>query len=118
MSFNQENNREFERYTISLNVEVKFLDEQSIDQQEATLLRDISGGGARFVTTHPDHYHIGQKVDLMIELPGGTALHAKMEGLGRVAWIGELEEGEISIGLCMDDLLAFENIVDVSERDD
>ncbi len=115
MSVDHENKREFERYEISLNAEVSSLDDNASDHKETTVLRDISGGGARFVTTHPGHYSIGQKVDLTIQLPGGDALRARMEGTGRVVWMGEFEEGETSIGICMDDLMVFEHIVDGSE---
>jgi len=115
MSFNQENKREFERYDISLNAEVKSFDDLGNEHRETTVLEDISGGGARYVTIHPDHYAIGQKVDLTIQLPGGSVLNAKMEGTGRVIWMGEFEEGEISIGICMDDLMVFEHIVDGSD---
>jgi len=115
MSADHENKREYVRYEISLNAEVESLDDKANDHKEATVLRDISGGGARFVTTHPDHYSIGQKVDLTIKLPGGDALRAKMEGTGRVIWMGEFKEGETSIGISMDDLMVFEHIVDGSD---
>lgn len=115
MSDQSNNNREFERYSITLSAEVKSIDHRANDLTETAMLKDISGGGARFVTAHPGYYGIGQKVDLIIQLPGGDALNTKMEGVGRVVWMGEMDEGEISVGLCMDDLMVFEHIVDGSD---
>lgn len=115
MSHQSDNSREFERYSITLNAEVKSVDDRANDLSETTVLKDISGGGARFVTAHPSYYGIGQKVDLIIQLPGGDTLNTKMEGVGKVVWMGEMDEGEISVGLCMDDLLVFEHIADGSD---
>lgn len=115
MSHQSENGREFERYCITLNAEVKSIGERANELSEITKLQDISGGGARFVTAHPDYYGIGKKVDLIIQLPGGDTLNTKMEGAGRVVWMGEMDEGEVSVGLCMDDLMVFEHIVDGSD---
>jgi len=114
MSFDVDNKREFERYNISLSAEVGTLDDHANDHSEMVMLQDISGGGARFTTSHPDYYTIGQKIDVTIKLPGSNAMHAKFEGVGRVVWMGELDENETSIGVCMDDLLVFEHIVDGS----
>ena len=111
MPFDQENKREFERFSVSLNAEVRSQDGLTNNQSETTVLMDISGGGARFVTAYPERYSIGDKVDLIIQLPGGDALNANMTGVAKVAWMGELEEGKTSIGLCMDDLLVFESMV-------
>ncbi|MDX8404360.1 MAG: PilZ domain-containing protein [Mariprofundaceae bacterium] len=112
MSDQSENNREYERYNITLNAEVKSIDNRANNLSEITVLKDISGGGARFVTTHPNYYGIGQKVDLIIQLPGGDTMNTRMEGVGRVIWMGEMGEEEVSVGLCMDDLLVFEHIFD------
>ena len=115
MPFNRENHREFKRYSVSLNAEVTSLDELANSYSETTVLKDISGGGASFATTRPDHYSIGQTVDITIELPGGGSLSAKIKGAGKVAWMGELEEGETTVGLCMNDLLVFDNIADEND---
>jgi len=115
MDFNDQNKREYERYSISFQAEVISLAGCANNLSETTTLKDISGGGARFVSKHSERYSIGQKVDLIIHLPGDSLLNAKMEGSGKVAWMCEIENGELSIGLCMDNLLAFERIVSDSD---
>jgi len=111
MTFTNQDKREYQRYSISFQAEVISQDDFDNHLSETTMLKDISGGGARFVSNHPERYSIGKKVHLSIQLPGDSLLNAKMEGLAKVAWMCEIDEGEISIGLCMDDLLAFERIV-------
>lgn len=111
MPVDHEKEREFERYSVSLNAEVKLAGGYS----ETTVLRDISGGGASFVTACPEHYSIGDRVDITIQLPGGGSLHGKVKGAGRVASMRELGEGETTVGLRLDDLLDFDNIASESE---
>ncbi len=111
MSSDYEKEREFERYSVSLNAEVTLADGYS----ETTVLRDISGGGASFVTTCPEHYSIGEKVDITIHLPGGGSLNAKVKGAGKVASMKELGEGETTIGLHLDEMLDFDDMIGGSE---
>lgn len=111
MPFDHEKEREFERYSVSLNAVVKLAGGYS----ETTVLRDISGGGASFITTCPERYSIGDKVDITIQLPGGGSLHAKVKGAGKVASMSELGEGETTVGLRLDDLLDFDRIAGESE---
>ena len=111
MPFDHEKEREFERYSVSLNAVVSLADGYS----ETTVLRDISGGGASFITTCPERYSIGDKVDITIQLPGGGSLHAKVKGAGKVASMSELGEGETTVGLRLDDLLDFDRIAGESE---
>ena len=111
MPVDHEKEREFERYSVSLKAEVNLAGGYS----ETTVLRDISGGGASFVTTHPEHYSIGDRVDITIQLPGGGSLHAEVKGAGRVASMSELGGSETTVGLHLDDLLDFDNILGESE---
>jgi hypothetical protein len=111
MAFDHEKEREFERYSVSLKAEVNLAGGYS----ETTVLRDVSGGGASFITTCPEHYSIGDRVDITIQLPGGGSLHAKVKGAGKVASMSELGEGETTVGLRLDDLLDFDNVADESE---
>jgi len=115
MPFDHENKREFERFSVSLNAEVTSTDDDAKSYSETIVLLDISGGGMRFVTAYPERYSVGDRVGIVIHLPGEKVLHGRMEGVGRIAWTGEFDEGETSIGLCMDDLLAFDQFVDESE---
>jgi hypothetical protein len=111
MAFDHEKEREFERYSVSLKAVVSLAGGYC----ETTVLRDISGGGASFITTCPERYSIGDKVDITIQLPGGGSLHAKVKGAGKVASMSELGEGETTVGLRLDDLLDFDRIAGESE---
>jgi hypothetical protein len=111
MAFDHEKEREFERYSVSLKADVNLAGGYS----ETTVLRDVSGGGASFITTHPERYSIGDRVDITIRLPGGGSLHAKVKGAGKVASMKELGEGETTVGLRLDDLLDFDGMIGESE---
>ncbi len=50
-----------------------------------------------------------------IRLPGGGLLNAKVKGAGRVASMSELGEGETTIGLHLDELLDFDDMIGESE---
>ncbi|MCF7822397.1 MAG: PilZ domain-containing protein [Mariprofundaceae bacterium] len=108
MPIDHESKREFERYSVSLKADVELLNDMAASHSEAVVLQDISGGGTRFVTTRPELYSIGDTVDLTIHLPGGDSLNAEIKGVGKVVWMGELDEGETTVGLCMNDLLVFD----------
>jgi len=105
--------REFERYPVSFSVEVSAINGQGDLFKEDAQLRDISGGGANLVTQQSDRYFIGQKVNLKIRLPGAEDLKGGMNGHGMVVWISdELDEHDAgSVGLCMENLLAFESLL-------
>lgn len=114
------NRREYERYPVSLKVQVSGIDEQGEDFYDNAALKDISGGGANMLTEQASRYYIGQHVNLRIFLPGAERLNAGMNGRGMVVWMGDdPERPEMShfgsIGLCMDDLLAFEHLIEGGE---
>ncbi len=115
MSSENEGQREFERYAVSLNVEVTWVGFDGNEFSEKSQLNNISGGGASLITEHPDSYTIGQKIELKISLPAVDALNSSMNGSGQVVWVGELERdgdgvAKASVGLCLTDLLAFEHL--------
>jgi hypothetical protein len=120
MSINDKAKREFERFNVSLkaevtcygelDAEVTSLDDIATGHSETTVLLDISGGGTRFITSRPEHYSIGDRVDITIHLPDAGSESASIKGSGKVAWMGELKDGEMSIGLCMNDLLVFDTL--------
>ncbi len=108
--------REYERYPATLKVHVYALDSTGEQFTATGLLQNISGGGANLLAGEPGKFYIGQKVDLKIHLPHGDELGTNMKGHGMVVWVGEDENPEdhskcASIGLCLDDLLAFEHLV-------
>lgn len=111
-----ENKREYDRYPVSLKVQVSAFDEHGDHFTETGVVKDISGGGANLLTDQIDRYFIGQKLDLKIFLPGSEEINTDMHGHGMVVWIGEDpdrpdEIGAGSVGLSMNDLLAFEHLV-------
>ena len=113
-------NREFERYPAKLEVQVVAFDASGKQFTETGVLQNISGGGANFLAGEPEKFYIGQKVDLKICLPFTDELGTSMKGHGMVVWVGEDENPEdhskrASIGLCLDDLLSFEHLIQNSE---
>jgi len=109
-------NREFERYPASLKVQVSAFDPTGKQFTETGILQNISGGGANFLAGELGRYYIGQKVDLKICLPFTDELGTSMKGHGMVVWVGEDENPEdhskrVSIGICLDDLLAFDRLI-------
>lgn len=112
------NKREYDRYPVSLKAQVSSFDEAGEEFSESGTIKDISGGGANLLTEHAERYFIGQKVDLKISLPGAEVLNADMHGHAMVVWIAKDAEGQGdgsgSIGLCMNDLLAFEHLIEAS----
>lgn len=120
MSDQGKEKREFERYPASLKVHVYAMDSAGERFTENGLLRNISGGGANLLAGEPGKFFVGQKIDLQIDLPHGEELGANIKGHGMVVWVGEEEDpGDhsecVSIGICLDDLLAFEHLIKPSE---
>ena len=109
--------RQFERFPIEFKVELYALEGPIRHYLETACLRDISGGGACFFSTCPDMYDVGQRLFLSIRLPKTGTGSAAMQGEATVAWIGKHEEGSPNepdgsrVGVCMDDLLAFDRVV-------
>jgi len=86
---NQESDRrDFDRFPIELAIEVSGKGSDGRTHKEKAALRDISGEGARFITQHPDRYFQGQKLELVIYLPGTEEVQAQMRGKARVVRIG------------------------------
>lgn len=115
MSDNGKENREYERYPASLKVHVFAMDAAGERFTESGFLKDISGGGANLVAEEPEKFFVGQKIDLQIHLPHEEALGTNIKGHGMVVWVGEEDPKDqskrASIGICLNDLLAFENLI-------
>jgi len=80
--------RGFERTPLDLEIEVVSHDHEGIWCMEKTILEDISGEGARFLTRNPHTYYRGQSLEVMISLPGTDELKAWMKGSATVVRIG------------------------------
>lgn len=114
---NQESDRrDFDRFPIEFAIEVSLKDSDGRTHKEMTALRDISGGGARFITQNPDRYFQGQNLDLVIYLPGTNEVKAQMRGRARVVRIGDSgnipEGGGISIAVKLSTSLQFKRAGD------
>jgi len=112
MSDDVQERRSFERFPLELNVEIYNIDNGPKEFVETTQLRDISGGGARFVSLLPEKYSIGQRLFVAIVLPETATRQPSMQGKATVVWIGEPFPGTagINVGICMDDLLVFNHM--------
>ena len=83
---------------------------------EDTVLKDISGEGARFTTRHSQRYYIGQVLDLVINMPGTKEVQARMKVTAVVLRIdsADRKNGEpdqiASIALKMETPLHFERL--------
>lgn len=100
--------RQFERFPIGFVVEVHLMNPDGSRQRiETAELKDVSGGGVRFVSAHSETYKIGQRLHLSIFLPGTGKVTATMEGNASVVWVGTLENGGVSVGVKLDDLMNF-----------
>lgn len=112
MSNDFEERRNYERYEIEIKVEIYDMDGAAKEYLETTTLRDISGGGARFASQHPERYSIGQRLFVSIVLPGTESRHPSMQGKATVIWVGDDGDSGMgaSVGLRMDDLLVFDHL--------
>ncbi len=105
------NKREFERYPLEFESDIFTFSGTEKQLVERVVLRDISGGGACFISNRPGFYSIGQKISLEICLPGTSSADVRMRGQATVVWVDTTEEGnpsQVKIGIAMDDLLSFQ----------
>jgi len=95
------------RHQSSLEAEVSAYVHGGLELIESTKLKDISGGGARFVSAHAGSYAIGQAVRLCICLPGNGESERKIECPASVVWLDEgdplalAEPADASISIAM-----------------
>lgn len=91
--------REFNRVPLEFIIEVSAEDIEGSKFNDKTLLKDISGGGAKFITHQVDKYFPGQLLEVAIYLPGTIEVDARMRGKSAVVRIdtpGKSEIGEKS----------------------
>lgn len=81
------NYREFDRFYIEFEMEVVGENIVGKKFREKTVLKDISGGGALFVSKLVENYFLGQPLELTINLPGTGNATAFMEGNAKVVRI-------------------------------
>ncbi len=108
------NKRGFERYPLGFETDIYTCSATEKQSVEKVTLKDISGGGARFISSFPGLYSIGQKISLAIRLPGTSGANAHMKGRATVVWVNDPEASEagrpsrVEIGISMDNLLSFQ----------
>jgi hypothetical protein len=112
---NRPERRDFDRFAIEFVLDVDAKDAEGKIFNEKTVLKNISGGGACFVTRQAGRYFLGQLLDMTIFLPGTSEVNAFMKGKGNVVRIDQFNNSgtgeknrKISIAVKFDTLLNFE----------
>jgi hypothetical protein len=109
--------RAFNRFPIEFVLEVSSEDSEGKEFNERTVLKDISGDGAKFITQQARKYFLGQSLGMTIYLPGPNDVKADMRGKATVvridpssnSGIGEKSQ-EMSIAVTFDTPLHFERV--------
>lgn len=79
--------RKFNRFPLEFELEVSARGKKRETHVEKTTLRDISGGGAKFITRHAEKYFPGQSLEMVIYLPRAGGVTASMRGKATVVRI-------------------------------
>lgn len=61
---------------------------------EKTLLRNMSSGGANFITHCAERYFQGQQLEIQVDLPGTADLKASLQGAATVSRIDPLPDSD------------------------
>jgi c-di-GMP-binding flagellar brake protein YcgR len=101
--------RKFDRFTIGLELEIFAEDTKGNTFNDKALLRDISGGGAKFAVRHTKKYLLGQLLDITIILPGTDDVDGRMRARSKVVRIERFDEsGAGSVAVEFNTSLSFE----------
>jgi len=114
---NQSERRNFDRFPIEFIMEVAAEDTEGKKYKENTVLKDISGEGAKFITQQGDKYFPGQSLELTIHLPDSDEVKACMIGKATVLRIDspgdsgvEDKNKDVYIAVTLDTPLRFERV--------
>jgi len=121
---NKPDRRNFNRFPMEFVLEVSAKDSEGKEFNEKTVLEDISGEGARFITQQAGKYFPGQSLELTIHLPGSDEVKACMIGKATVVRVDSPTDSKIeqksqamSIAVKLDTPLRFERVdVKMQER--
>jgi len=120
---NKSDKREFNRFPLEFMLKVSAKDSEGKKYKENTVLKDISGEGAKFITQQTGKYFLGQSLEMTIYLPGPNDVKADVRGKATVVRIdpsnnsGISEKSqEMSIAVKLDAPLHFER-VDIKKED-
>jgi len=86
--------RKDSRFRIDLITQVTAKSADGETFREKTVLRNMSGGGANFITRQADRYFQGQPLDIHIDLPGTVELKASLQGAATVSRIDPLPDSD------------------------
>jgi hypothetical protein len=86
--------RSFKRFPIEFEVLVTAVDGDVPFVSERSELHDVSGGGAMFISRHPEKYFLGQLLKLDIFLAGTRDVRACVKTEASVVRIHDIEENE------------------------
>jgi hypothetical protein len=92
---NRSDMRKFDRFPLEFVLEVLAKDNEGIRFKDKAVLKDISGGGAKFITQHTGKYFLGQSLEISIYLPGASYVRAHMKGKAMVVRIDPLNDLDI-----------------------
>ncbi len=84
---NKLDRRNFNRFPMEFVLEVSAKDSEEKEFNEKTVLKDISGEGAKFITQQAGKYFPGQSMEVTIYLPGTNDVKADMKGAATVVRI-------------------------------
>ena len=77
---NKSERRDFDRFPIEFEIEVAAQDSEGKKYSENTILKNISGGGARFITQQASKYFTGQLLEMTVLLTG-LVMMPRLSGL-------------------------------------
>ncbi len=106
--------RAFERHPLEFEVDISTVSGTIKHPIERTVLNNISGDGACFLSNRPESYSNGQRIALNIHMPDTGKIDACMEGRATIIWIGDTHAPEagkahrVPVGISMDNLLSFQ----------
>ncbi|NVM25578.1 MAG: PilZ domain-containing protein [Desulfobacterales bacterium] len=84
---NKSDRRDFDRFPIEFEIEVAAQDSEGRKYSEKTVLSNISGGGAQFITQQAGKYFTGQQLEMTVFLTGTDIVKARMKGKATVVRI-------------------------------
>jgi len=90
----QSERREDKRFQINLKTLVRAKSADGDVHCEKTVLHNLSGGGANFITGCADRYFQGQQLEIKIDLPGVAGLKAALQGTATVTRIEPLSDSD------------------------
>lgn len=108
--------RAFKRFPLEFAAEVTAEDVQGNRFEDQTHLKDISGEGANFITHQPQWYYLGQRLKLMVHLPGTKEVKGCVKARATIVRITPEDSGgrapgdKTSVAIKLDSLLEFERL--------